>query len=149
MEKQMMSDVDLVYRRKNHTPAVTIRMSGDAVQPIKDTYPEGTIGHREFFGMLMLNRANVVIHKCLVSMGGMNTVVVDPKVVMQFALLSNAAGIILFHNHPSNVLRPSQHDLQLTKRICEACTIMDIALHDHIIVTDSDLYFSFADEGML
>ena len=144
-----MSDVDLVYRRKNHTPAVAIRQSSDALAPIKDTYPEGTIGHREFFGILMLNRNNIVIHKCIVSMGGMNSTVVDPKIVMQFALLSNASAVILFHNHPSGSVRPSQADLAITKRLSDACRILDMALLDHLIVTDSELYFSFADDGLL
>lgn len=150
MKKQlMMSDVDLIYTKKSHTPAVLIRQSMDAVLPAKETIPDGQISHREFFGMLMLNRANTVIKKCIVSMGGMNTTVVDPKIVFQFALLSNATAIVLFHNHPSGEVKPSQQDIQLTKRIGEACAIMEISLLDHIIVTDSDRYFSFADDGLL
>ncbi len=150
--KLTISDVELIYK-KTELPAVKIMQSSDAVEPCRSTIPDGQIAHREFFGMLMLNRANRILRKCIVSMGGVSTTVVDPKIVMQFALLANASGIILFHNHPAGDVKPSQQDIQLTKRIGDACSIMDVSLLDHIIISSypeaSPNYFSFADDGLL
>ena len=58
------------------------------------------------------------------------------------ALMNNAYGIILIHNHPSGNPYPSQEDIRLTANLKKACSLMDIQLHDHIIIGD-DSWFSF------
>ena len=72
----------------------------------------------------------------------------DIKVVFQTALKSNASSILLCHNHPSGNLKPSEQDIKITKSIKEAGKLMEIALLDHLIITDEG-FFSFADEGMM
>lgn len=67
---------------------------------------------------------------------------------MQAALLCNASGIILAHNHPSGNLKPSQEDLNITQKIKEASQFLNIQLLDHCILT-STAYISFADDGHL
>ncbi len=149
MKKQlMMSDVDLIYTKKEHTPAVQIRQSSDAVAPAREAIGAAQLNLREFFGILLVNRANFIVKRSIISIGGMNTTVVDPKIVFMTTLLSGAGGFVLFHNHPSGCPKPSQADIQMTKRLSDAAAIMDISLLDHIIVTDKD-YFSFADDGLL
>jgi DNA repair protein RadC len=74
-------------------------------------------------------------------------VLVDPKVVFSIALRYQATGIILIHNHPSGALKPSQQDINLTKRISEAGRVLDISVNDHLIITDTQ-YYSFADNGI-
>jgi DNA repair protein RadC len=59
-----------------------------------------------------------------------------------------ASGIIVVHNHPSGNLKPSDSDINLTKKIKEAGKVLEIALLDHLIVAH-DRYFSFADEGLI
>ncbi|HRO72609.1 MAG TPA: JAB domain-containing protein [Saprospiraceae bacterium] len=59
-----------------------------------------------------------------------------------------ASAIILCHNHPSGNLKPSNEDINLTKRVKEAAALLDIRILDHIIIGDMN-YYSFADEGML
>ncbi len=59
-----------------------------------------------------------------------------------------ASAIILGHNHPSGNLRPSSQDDALTRKIKEAAALLDITVHDHIIVTPSGFY-SYAEEGRL
>jgi DNA repair protein RadC len=64
------------------------------------------------------------------------------------ALENNAASIILAHNHPSNNLKPSTNDIELTKKIVKAGKVLEISVLDHIIF-GNDKYFSFADESLI
>jgi DNA repair protein RadC len=97
---------------------------------------------------LLLNRANHVIGWFNVSMGGVASTVVDPKVIFSVALKCNTSGIILSHNHPSGNLNPSNADLELTKKLKNGGQILEIQILDHIILT-TESYFSFADEGVI
>ena len=69
------------------------------------------------------------------------------KLILQGALLTNASGVILAHNHPSGNLKPSEPDKIMTEKIKKALTAMDTRLLDHLIVT-RESYFSFKDEGL-
>ena len=97
--------------------------------------------------IVLLNRANKVLGISEVSTGGFSGTVADPKVIFSIALKACASSIIL-HNHPSGNLKPSQADLNLTKKIKNGGELLDIAVLDHIILT-ADSYFSFADEGLI
>jgi DNA repair protein RadC len=52
------------------------------------------------------------------------------------------------HNHPSENLKPSQADLQLTAKIVQAGKMLDLPVLDHVIVTNN-AYYSFGDEGLI
>ena len=67
--------------------------------------------------------------------------------IFKMALLSNAASILLFHNHPSGDPSPSREDIQCTRRIAEAGKLLGIILQDHIILGDNDCYYSFKEAG--
>ncbi len=103
--------------------------------------------HEEFW-VVLLNRANKVLAKVLISKGGQSATISDPKIIFKTALEHNAAAIILAHNHPSGNLKPSSEDLNLTKKLVLAAKLLDIGVLDHIIFADT-LYFSFADEGLM
>ena len=103
--------------------------------------------HEEFW-ILLLNRANRVVGRERISSGGVAGTVVDAKLVFGKALGQMACSVILAHNHPSGNLRPSQADLQLTTKLVRAGKSLDIAVLDHLIVTQAG-YYSFADEGQL
>ena len=102
----------------------------------------------EVFAVIFLNRANKVNHFEIISEGGITGTVADPRIILRRALEQDAVSVILCHNHPSGSLKPSRADEQLTVKIREAARYFDIAVLDHIIVSDSG-YFSFADEGIL
>jgi DNA repair protein RadC len=104
--------------------------------------------HYEEFWIILLSRANKVITKIFISKGGQSGTVSDPKIIFKAALEHNAANIILAHNHPSGNLKPSQADIDLTKKIKSAGQFLDIAVLDHLIFGEQ-AYFSFADEGLL
>ncbi|MFC5282168.1 RadC family protein [Pedobacter alpinus] len=101
--------------------------------------------HEEFW-VLMLNKANKVLHKSLISKGGQAGTIADPKIIFKAALEHNAANIVLAHNHPSGNLKPSQADLDLTKKLKDAGKLLDIGVLDHLIFAGNS-YTSFSDEG--
>lgn len=102
----------------------------------------------EVFAVIFLNRANKVNHFEIVSEGGITGTVADTRIILKKALEEDAVSIILCHNHPSGSLKPSNPDMELTAKIKAAAKYFDIAVLDHIIVSDAG-YYSFADEGML
>jgi DNA repair protein RadC len=102
----------------------------------------------EEFWILLLNQANHIISRQRISMGGVSHVIVDAKMVFRPAIEALASSIVLIHNHPSGNLRPSQRDIELTRKLREAGKTLDIIVSDHLIVAHSGFY-SFADEGML
>ncbi|AJA67803.1 DNA repair protein RadC [Myroides odoratimimus] len=107
----------------------------------------GDLEHEEFW-VLYLNNSNKVKYKAPLSKGGITGTVVDIRLLFQTALEQKAVGIILTHNHPSGKVKPSDADIQITKKIKEAGRIMDIQLLDHLIITEYS-YYSFADESIL
>jgi len=102
----------------------------------------------EAFGVVFLNSANKVNHFEIISHGGITGTVADPRIILKKALEVNAVSLIISHNHPSGNVTPSRADEELTKKIKQAAALFDIALLDHVIVSDSG-YFSFADEGLM
>lgn len=103
--------------------------------------------HEEMW-VLLLNRSNKILKKFQVSKGGISGTVVDIRLVMKEALDNLASGIILCHNHPSGMARPSGEDDTITLKLKEASRLLDIVLHDHIILCDGR-YYSYQDEGRL
>lgn len=102
----------------------------------------------EVFAVIFLNRANKINHFEIVSEGGITATVADPRIILRRALEQDAVSIVLSHNHPSGSLKPSKADEELTKKIRQAATLFDIAVIDHIIVSEEG-YFSFADSGLI
>ncbi len=102
----------------------------------------------EQFKIILLNRGNKVLGIYEVSTGGRAGTIADPKVIFAVALKGAAASIILAHNHPSGSLKPSQADVNLTRKIKSGGDILEIPVLDHLILT-TDSYYSFADEGVM
>ncbi|MBU3009863.1 DNA repair protein RadC [Polaribacter vadi] len=107
----------------------------------------GDLDHEEFW-VLFLSNSNKVIAKSQVSKGGLTATIVDVRLLFKRALELACVGLIACHNHPSGKLVPSNADKNITQKIKEAGTILDIKLLDHLIITQK-AYFSFADEGIL
>ena len=109
--------------------------------------------HEVFYAIYLNNRNKFICHK-QISSGGLTQTSVDVRMIMKNAVECNATVIAVAHNHPSGSVKPSKEDINLTKRIKEACEIMDIKLLDHIIVGEhfasgGNNYFSFYDNGLL
>ena len=98
--------------------------------------------------VMLLNNASRVIDTRRISIGGIASTVVDVRLVIREALLSRATAIVFCHNHPSGSTLPSREDDLLTKRLIDACNLMDVRFLDHLIITDGS-YYSYADEGKI
>lgn len=103
---------------------------------------------RERFLALCLNSRNELMHEVVVSMGSLNASIVHPREVFKPALACSAAAIVIVHNHPSGDPAPSREDREVTRALSEAGTLLDVPLHDHIII-GADSYYSFRDAGLL
>lgn len=103
---------------------------------------------REEFWAIYLNQSNRIIHKERLSEGGLTGTHVDVRLIMKGALLCNATGMIIAHNHPSGNENPSGEDNRITEQVKKAADSLNIRLIDHVIIT-SNTYYSYMDNGML
>lgn len=143
----IVAALELGRRRKDikETASQKLTSSREAVNIMQPLL--GDLFHEEFW-VIFLNRANNIITKQQISIGGMSGTVADPRMIFKAALDQKAVSIILCHNHPSGNNQPSAADIQLTKNISEAGKVLEINVLDHIIVTQNGFY-SFADEGLI
>jgi len=102
----------------------------------------------EQFCVLYLDSQNHLLSLETLQRGTINQAIVYPRQVVEHALERKAACLILVHNHPSGVLKPSEADIRLTKAICQAARTLDLVVHDHVIVGDGQL-FSFQEAGIM
>lgn len=108
----------------------------------------GSLEIWESFNVVYLNKANRPIAWAEIGVGGVDGVVVDLKLIFAHGLLAAASAMIVFHNHPSGNLQPSNADRELTRRIKQSGDIIGIRLLDHLILTVDSCY-SFADQGLI
>jgi len=90
---------------------------------------------QEYFVCISLNGANEVIESRVVTVGLLNTNQVHPREVFVDAIVDRAASIVLAHNHPSGILKPSRDDLVTTRQLVDAGKILGIPVLDHLIIT--------------
>ena len=103
---------------------------------------------QEHFMLITLDGANNIIEKRVIFIGTLNQSLVHPREVFRPAIIDNAAGVIVCHNHPSGTLEASRADVQITQRLKEVAKLVGIELLDHVIISKNG-YYSFNDEGML
>lgn len=135
-------------RRRNSSVFLekpVVRSSTDVANFLNQTFRDLQY---EIFAVVLLNRANKIIHYEVISKGGITGTVADPRLILKLAINYGATSIILSHNHPSGNLKPSKADEEITDRIKKSAALMDIKLLDHIIVSEEG-YLSFMDEGIL
>ena len=101
---------------------------------------------RECFLAIYLDAKNRVIADETLFTGTISASAVYPREVVGAALAHAAAAVIFAHNHPSGDPAPSPDDMAITRRLAQACGVMGITVHEHLII-GSEGYFSFADHG--
>jgi len=143
----LVSALELGRRRKETEAYIKpqVKTSADVFNYIQ---PDLMDLHHEEFWILLMNRANKIDKKVRISVGGIAGTVADPKLIFKHALENLASSIILVHNHPSGNNKPSDSDISLTKKLCEAGRFLEIPVLDHVIVCQQTWY-SFADEGKI
>ncbi len=125
--------------------AETISTSDDVVRLFRPQLERLT--HEECWAVF-LTSSNRILERQRVSQGGVQSTVVDHRLVIKRALELLATRLILIHNHPSGAAEPSAQDKTLTDRIVKAAALFDIRLLDHIIISkEGD--FSFRRAGLL
>lgn len=144
-----IGEVYLGYNRKvNVKDATKVTGSNSAAELLRSVWNSDTFNLRESFKVLLLNRSNRAINVYHLSEGGVSGTVADIRLIMQAAILANASGIILGHNHPSGNKYPSDADTKLTLKVKAAAKFFDIELLDHVILIEDD-FLSLADEGLM
>lgn len=107
------------------------------------------INIQESFAVLAMNKANKPLGIKTMFKGGISSTIVDEKLVFAVLLKSLSSSFIIAHNHPSMNLRPSDADINLTRKLKEVGNFIGITLLDHLILSPDNKYYSFMDEGML
>ena len=102
----------------------------------------------EVFVVVLLDAQNRLLTTEELFRGTLTQTSVYPREVVKLALRHNAGAVILAHNHPSGVLEPSQNDLDLTRILRMTLSMIDVRIHDHIIVTRTGA-FSMAEAGLV
>lgn len=143
----IMAALELGRRRRETEPRKSpkVQSSRDAYEVLMPYLVD--LGHEESY-LLLLNRNNKLIAVRQLSVGGAGGTVVDPKIIFKIAMDMEACAIIVAHNHPSGSTEPSEKDVLLTKKLTGFGDLIDMAILDHLIVSDNG-YFSFSDNGML
>ena len=124
---KMVKESSFLYQTR------TVSSPNDAYEMIREQLKDLD---REQFIIACLNTKNEPTNISVVSVGTLNKAIVHPREVFKTAILSNAASIMAFHNHPSGETTPSQQDIQLTHRLYEAGELLGIKLLDHLIIGD-------------
>jgi len=138
--KGMRCRVYLV-REGDADEVIKLNNSSDVYNLVKD---ELANSDREMLLSVMLTSKNQLIGVETVSIGSISATSMAPREVFKSAILANAVGIILCHNHPSGELTPSNEDIQVTKLLVEAGELLGIKVLDHIIVSNKG-YQSLSD----
>ena len=103
---------------------------------------------REVFAVVNFQTNLQPINLNIVSIGALNASLVHPREMLKSIVLSNAAAVMMVHNHPSGDPAPSRADIQTTRRLAESGQLLGIRVLDHIIIGDGT-YFSFKESGMI
>jgi len=140
------ADIVFVKRDKKYHENTVCETDGAIADNLPDkviaTRNDAADAARELLGdldvegvvVLMLNNSNRLIGACRIALGINNQCAVYPRNIFTAALLSNAASIILAHNHPSGADRPSENDWNITKNVHAAGKLLEIPLLDHLIL---------------
>ena len=145
-----IKELSVIYRKK-YIPKTAHCSIGKKVtssraifELFKDIWKECV----EKFYVLHMNNKHVVQSVQLISTGSLTASIVHPREAFKAALIAGSAVIAFVHNHPSGDPKPSDEDVEITKRLKEVGSIVGIKVIDHIIIGDGE-FFSLKDNGLL
>lgn len=137
---RLVKDAPIMSENEIHNPGDAVKLLGEYLCELD----------REVLCVINVKANGIPINCSICSMGAVDQTIAHPRELLKTAILSNAAGMIIMHNHPSGTLKPSKYDTMLTDQMAKVCQIMGISLLDHIIVGgDNSEYFSFANKKLL
>ena len=145
--EQGLTRVSIKIVKTEQLGDIKVKTPNDAADVLQDVLQECD---REVMCVINLKMDGTPINCNIVSSGTVNYSYVHPREIMKSAILSNAAGILLIHNHLGSNVIPSQADKNLTSQMVNVCELMQIPLYDHVITcSDSDMIYSFYEKGIL
>ncbi len=141
---QIISFIELGRRLLKNKKAELIMSPKDVWEKMEDLRDS----KKEHFVIFFLDSRNQIIKREIISVGTLNSSLVHPREVFEPAIRYSTSQIIISHNHPSGLLKPSEEDLSMTKRLLEAGKILGIDILDHIIVC-KDEYKSLRENNLI
>lgn len=137
---RLVRDAPILSEHKICTPKDAVIAAGELMCDLD----------KEVVCVINLKTDGTPINCHFASMGAVNHSIASPRELFKTSILSNAATMILVHNHPSGHLFPSKEDTMLTDKLLKLCDMMEIPLLDHVIVGgDNGEYFSFREKGII
>lgn len=128
---------------------IPIKSPEDVVNAVAGmTMEEMRYYDREHFRVMYLDRKGGLLLMEDISVGGLHSSIVHPREVFKTAVKKSAASMILIHNHPSGDPAPSQEDIEITRRLMDAGTLMGIEIIDHVIIGENK-YCSLKARGLI
>jgi len=145
-----VAEVQLTY--KNHADLMKrpeLTSTKDVAKFMQEVEEmKNNIDYKELFYVIYLNQACRVLSICKIAEGTTTHCLVNIRQIMQGAILQNATGMMICHNHPSGNVKPSREDVRLTSNIKEAAKLFDIELLDSFVISSFN-YYSFLESGLL
>ena len=145
-----VAEVEISY--KNHPDLLQrpiVAETNDILNVIRNVESmQKNIDYKEIFYAIYVNQGGRVLSVGKVGEGTTTSCPANVREIIQSALLQNATGLVICHNHPSGSPDPSPQDLQITRLINEAAKLLQIRLLDSLIITSFN-YFSFAERGLI
>lgn len=134
-------------RRRENTIGEQIIKSEDIFKAVVSKVVDES---QEIALAVYLNNSNNIIRIKQIGLGGIDSTIVDIRVVLSEALRLNACALAFVHNHPSGSLIPSRQDDELTNSLNNACSLMNIRFIDHVIISSNGKdYYSYHDKGRI
>jgi DNA repair protein RadC len=128
--------------RRLDTPNAVAELARDFIRAEDD-------GREHFWCVLLDAKLRYLLHT-EVSVGTLTSSLVHPREVFGPAVREGAASVVLVHNHPSGDPMPSREDLRLTRQLFEAGKLLDVPVHDHVIIGNgTESWVSLAERGLL
>jgi DNA repair protein RadC len=138
-------ETNIKYPELTEMPKKKISSPKDFFELFQPIFKEEPV---EIFVVAWLSSANRIIGFEKVSVGNINSSIVDPRSVFRSAIVSNSASIIVAHNHPSGNNEPSDEDISITKKLVESGKLLGVHVFDHIIFAE-DTYTSFVERRLI
>jgi DNA repair protein RadC len=137
---RLVKDAPVLSEKKVTSQETAIEVLGDVLSELD----------REVIAVINLKSDGTPINVNFASVGTLNGALAEPRELLNASILSNAATVILVHNHPSGSLNPSRKDIELTHRLVEVFSLLGIPLLDHVIVGgDNKSFYSMNKKGVV
>lgn len=149
VKNDIAQGMQIAYKQEQVAIPTKIINSQDGVLIFKSIWDTRTLPKHERVYAVFLNRDREVLATELINIGGYDETTIEPRTIIEFALIYNARSVIICHNHPSGTAKPSQNDISTTKYIKNLLNELKINLGDHLIITETEDYYSFTDNKII